>query len=80
MIDGLVYCLNLINSKNKYKIVKNVIIEKKVNDRIFEIINNNIWYKFEISELDNFGIRIFFFIGFIFFFLLEYCFGLNGMN
>ncbi|CAD0003202.1 hypothetical protein [Flavobacterium salmonis] len=66
LIDGSVYRLNLINSKNKNKIVKNAIIEKKANDKTFEIINNNIRYKFEINELDNFGTRIFLFLASIF--------------
>ena len=66
LTDGSVYRLNLTNSINKNKIVKNAIIEKKANDKSFEIINNNILYKFEISELDNFGTRIFLFWGSIF--------------
>ncbi|CAD0001126.1 hypothetical protein [Flavobacterium chungangense] len=67
LIDGSIYRLNLINSKNENKIVKNVIIEKKANDKTFEIINKNIRYKFKISELDNFGERIFVFFASIFF-------------
>ncbi|WP_417939177.1 hypothetical protein [Flavobacterium sp. RS13.1] len=67
LTDGSVYRLNLINSKNKNKIVKNAIIEKKANDKTFEIINKNIRYKFKISELDNFGERIFVFFASIFF-------------
>jgi hypothetical protein len=67
LTDGSVYRLNLSNSENKNKIVKNATIEKKANDKTFEIINNNIQYKFEISEVDNFGERIFVFFASIFF-------------
>lgn len=67
LIDGSVYRLNLINGKNENKIVKNAIIEKKANYKTFEIINNNIRYKFEISELNNSGERIFVFFASLFF-------------
>ena len=67
LTDGSVYNLNLINSKNRNKIAKNAIIEKKANNKIFEIINNNIKYKFAISELNNSGEKIFVFFSSIFF-------------
>lgn len=64
--DGSVYRLNLVSRKNEHKITKNAILEKEANDKAFEIVNNNIRYKFEVSELNNFEERIFvFFISII---------------
>ncbi len=53
----------MVNIENKNKIIKNAIIEKKINDKTFEIINNNLKYKFEISPLSNFDDKIFVFFG-----------------
>jgi len=64
--DGTTYRLNLVNNKLENKIVKNALISKKANDKIFQIINNNIKYNFEIKELNNIGMKTFAFWGSIF--------------
>lgn len=61
------YLINLVSSQNEDKITKNAVIEKKANDKIFEIINNNIRYKFEILELSNFPINVFTLLATLFF-------------
>ena len=70
LTDGSTYRLNLVNNENEKKIIKNAIIEKKINEKTFEIINNNIRYKFEISPLNNFGEKLFVFFGILIFSLI----------
>ena len=67
MTDGSTYRLNLENSENKDKITKKAIIEKKANDKTFEIITNDAKYKFEISSLNNYREKIIVFFGTLFF-------------
>jgi len=67
-----IYPINLKNYENVDRITINSSIEKKAYDKTFEIISNNIIYKFEISEISNqmFPTRIFVFFGTLMFGLI----------
>jgi len=65
--DESIYRLNIANSDIDGKITKNAIIQKKAKDKIFEIINNNKRYNFNVIELSNFGTKLFIFLGSLFF-------------
>ncbi len=80
LTDGSTYRLNLVNTKNENKIIKNAIIEKKINDKKFEIINSNLKYEFEISPLDNFGEKIFVFFGTLIFSVIGIPFWLKNIK
>ena len=58
-----IYPINLEDYKNVDRITINTSIEKKANDKTFEIITNNTMYKFEITEIsdDVYPERILFF-------------------
>ena len=60
-----IYPILLKNYENVHRITKNSSIDKKANNKTFEIINNNLIYKFEISEISEqmFPTRIFLFFG-----------------
>lgn len=63
LAKDLSYRINLAERDYTGKITKNATIEKKANSKIFEIVNKNIRYTFEIEELSNYRERIFVFFG-----------------
>ena len=75
--NGSFYRLNLAKIENKDKIIKNAIIEKKSNDKTFEIINNNVKYKFEISPLNNLREKIIVFFATLYFSIFQIPFWLK---
>ncbi len=60
--DESIYRLNLASSEFEDKITNGVKIQKKAKAKTFEILNNNKKYSFIITELSDFGTRIFFFM------------------
>ena len=66
LFDNSSYRINLVDNTNIDKITMNAYIEKKANDKKFEIINNNIKYQFEIDELNNSRERIIVLFGSLF--------------
>jgi hypothetical protein len=48
-----IYPIHLEDYENEDRITINTSIKKKANDKTFEIISNNIIYKFEITEISD---------------------------
>lgn len=65
--DESTYRLNLGMKEIDGIIKKNTTIQKKANDKTFEITNNNKTYFFVIEELNNFEIKLFILLGSLFF-------------
>lgn len=65
--DESTYRLNLGIKEIDGIIRKNATIQKKANDKTFEITNNNKTYFLVIEELNNFEIKLFILLGSLFF-------------
>lgn len=63
-------------------ITKNAIIQKKAKDKLFVIINNNKKFKLNVTELSNFGTKLFIFLGSLFFSIvgIPMCFKQNELE
>jgi ABC-type phosphate/phosphonate transport system permease subunit len=77
--NNSIYPINLKDYKNVDRITINSSIEKKTNDKKFQIISNNIIYKFEISEISDQMVptRVFVFFGTLMFGLIAIPLWLN---